>query len=115
MKTYTLITYTNGGVDFSEDRPMFTDKKIAMVALSLSNDRSALLVNNCNVGEISGYQKNNGKIRVFSIEGMPKLNLFLFSEGSIITPIEDDWLSTKRSASKIYSKLQDILNKIDNL
>jgi len=110
VKTYTLVTYDNGGVDFSEDHPTFSDKKVAMVALSLSNDKSALIVNNCKDGEISGYQQIDGKIRVFSIEGRPKLNLLLFSEGSIISSVETD-----KSSLKIYTEIQTALNKLDKL
>jgi len=113
LKTYTLITYTNGGVDFSENHPTLSDKNVAMVALSLSNDKSVLIVNNCKDGEISGYQNIDSKIRVFSIEGRPKLNLLLFCHGKIILPNEKDEITARISADKIYKTLQDAVNEID--
>ena len=114
MKTYTLVSVINGWVDHEENRPIIKDKIAAMTALTLSNDKSALLVSGCKQGEISGYRKIDGKISVFSVEGEPMLNLLLLCGPSIISPIEETHgdYTVKISSHKIYKTLVDALNII---
>ena len=114
MKTYTLVSVINGGVDPYKDRPVIENRIAAMTALTLSNHGSALLVNGCEKGEISGYRKLDGKISVFSVEGEPMLNLLLLCGPAVISPIEEvhgDY-TIKISTEKIYKTLVDALNVI---